>query len=167
MNDIQKYQSTEVLYVEQFGGELIEDSRQWLIDADVLTPDGKTVSIKDQFKSSLRYGNIAVELEIFNSERGLTKPGWFEYIQTTGLSILAAHPDTGDPIWIRCKPEKLQEWVSNNKNKIKPYQLRPETVRHNQKQGRTYTNSKGFLIPVLSLIRDGFSFTPLEGTYKL
>ena len=109
MNDIQKYQSTEVLYAEQFGGKLIEDSRQWLIDADVLTPDGKTVSIKDQFQSSLRYGNIAVELEIFNSERGLTKPGWFEYISTTGLSILAAHPDTGDPIWIRCKPEKLQE----------------------------------------------------------
>ena len=53
MNDIQKYQSTEVLYAEQFGGELIEDSRQWLIDADVLTPDGKTVSIKDQFQSSL------------------------------------------------------------------------------------------------------------------
>ena len=78
MNDIQKYQSTEVLYAEQFGGELIEDSRQWLIDADVLTPEGKAVSIKDQFKSSLRYGNIAVELEIFNSGRGLTKPGWFE-----------------------------------------------------------------------------------------
>lgn len=165
MNDIQRYSNTERLYVNQFGGELITDSRQYLIDADILTPDGKTVSIKDQFKSSLRYGNIVVETEIYNTARGLSKPGWFGYIDTTGLGILAAHPDTGDPIWIRCKPEKLQEWVNNNKNRLRGYELQPSTVKHNEKQGRTYTQSRGYLISVASLIRDGFSYTALTGEY--
>ena len=40
MNDIIKYAATERLYVEQFNGTIINDKRQWEIDADVLTPQG-------------------------------------------------------------------------------------------------------------------------------
>lgn len=166
-SDIKKYESTELLYVEQFGGELIKDSRQWLIDADVLTLDNKTVSIKDQYNSSKRYGNIVVETEIYNTARGLSKPGWFEYIETTGLAILAAHPSTKEPIWIRCKPELLQVWVAKNKDYLREYTLQPSTVKHNERQGRTYTQSRGYIIPVASLLRDSFSITALEGDYLL
>ena len=165
MNDIQKYQSTEVLYAEQFGGELINDSRQWTIDADVLTPDGKTVSIKDQLKASAKYGNIAIGVETSNPNNGKTKPDWFGYIATTGFAILCTHPKTKQAIWIRCKPSKLRQWVEQNKTSLRKFNLQPSVIEHNIKQGRTYTDGWGYLISVQKLLDAGFQYTALNQEY--
>ena len=80
MNDIQKYQSTEVLYTEQFGGELIEDSRQWLIDAE------RAYRWRDQlevFKDTMEEKSRVVQLaqkEALKNKRQVqvikTKEGW-------------------------------------------------------------------------------------------
>ena len=118
MNDVHRYSNTERLYVAQFGGELIKDARQWEIDADVLTPDGKTVSIKDQLKSSAKYGNVAIEAETSNPDNGDTKEGWLHYIKTTGFATLCTHPKTKQAIWIRCKPEKLQEFIKQHEQRF-------------------------------------------------
>lgn len=165
MNDIQKYSNTEQLYVNQFGGETITDSRQWLIDADVLTPDNKTVSIKDQLKSSEKYGNIAVEAETSNPDNGETKAGWLEYIATTGLATLCMHPETKKPIWVRCRPSELKAFVQQHKNTLRKYKLLPWTVEHNRKQGRTFVDGWGYLISVKALLDAGFSFTYLNQNY--
>ena len=166
MNDIIKYAATERLYVEQFNGTIINDKRQWEIDADVLTPDGKTVSIKDQLKSSAKYGNIAIGVEISNPKNGAVKADWFGYIKTTGFAVLCTHPDTKQAIWIRCTPTKLQEWVKDQQSKLRKFHLQPSVVRHNEQQGRTYTAGWGYLIPVKSLLDSGFSFTVLNKHYN-
>ena len=166
MNDIQKYTNTERLYAAQFGGTHINDSRQWEIDADVLTPDGKTVSIKDQLKSSEKYGNIAVEMETSNPDNGKTKDGWMGYIGTTGFATLCYHPKTKEAIWIRCTPAKLQAFVKQHEKTLRKYKLMPWTIEHNRKQGRTYVDGWGFLISVQALLDAGFSHTALNQEYN-
>ena len=165
MNDIQKYSNTEKIYVAQFGGELINDSRQWEIDADVLTPDGKTVSIKDQLKSSAKYGNIAIGVETSNPNNGKTKPDWFGYIATTGFAVLCTHPKTKQAIWIRCKPSKLKQWVEQNKTSLRKFNLQPSVIEHNIKQGRVYVDGWGYLVSVQRLLDAGFHWTNLNQEY--
>ena len=165
MNDITKYSNTERLYVAQFGGELINDSRQWEIDADVLTDDGKTVSIKDQLKASFKYGNIAIGVETSNPNNGKIKPDWFGYINTTGFAILCTHPTTKQAIWIRCRPSKLKQWVEDNKASLRKFNLQPHVVKHNIAQGRTYTDGWGYLISVQRLLDAGFQYTALNQEY--
>ena len=166
MNDVIKYAATERLYVAQFGGTLIDDERQWKIDADVLTLCGKTVSIKDQLKSSAKYGNLAIGVEMSNPRNGATKPDWFGYINTTGCALLCTHPQTKEAIWIRCTPEKLKAWVKDNASKLRKFNLQPSTVQHNEQQGRTYTDGWGYLVPVQSLLDGGFQFTVLNQHYN-
>ena len=165
MNDVIRYSNTERLYVAQFGGELIKDARQWEIDADVLTPDGKTVSIKDQLKSSAKYGNVAIEAETSNPDNGDTKEGWLHYIKTTGFATLCTHPKTKQAIWIRCKPEKLQEFIKQHETTLRKYTLMPWTVELNRKQGRTYVDGWGYLVPVQLLLDAGFHWTNLNQEY--
>ena len=165
MNDVQKYSNTESLYTAQFGGTIITDSRQWEIDADVITPDGKTVSIKDQLKSSAKYGNVAVEVENSNPDNGKTKDGWFRYIATTGFATLCVHPETKGAIWIRCTPAKLQAFVELHKSSLRKYKLTPWTIEHNRKQGRTFVDGWGYLISVQALLDAGFSYTALNQNY--
>ena len=166
MNDVIKYAATERLYVAQFGGTLIDDERQWKIDADILTPDGKTVSIKDQLRSSAKYGNLAIGVEMSNPRNGATKPDWFGYINTTGCALLCTHPQTKEAIWIRCTPEKLKAWVKDNASKLRKFNLQPSTVQHNEQQGRTYTDGWGYLVPVQSLLDGDFQFTVLNQHYN-
>lgn len=166
MNDVVKYAATERLYVAQFGGTTIDDERQWLIDADVLTPDGKTVSIKDQLKSSAKYGNVAIGVETSNPSTGEVRDDWFGYINTTGFAILCTHPKTKQAIWIRCTPTKLKEWVKAQASKLRKFNLTPSVVKHNQQQGRTFTDGWGYLVPVQSLLDSGFSFTVLNQQYN-
>lgn len=166
MNDIQKFSNTELLYTKQFGGTHITDSRQWEIDADVLTPDGKTVSIKDQLASSSKYGNIAVEAQTSNPDNGKTKDGWLHYIGTTGFATLCTHPKTKEAIWIRCTPAKLQEFVKQHEKTLRKYKLMPWTIEHNRKQGRTYVDGWGYLISVQALLDAGFSHTVLNQQYN-
>jgi hypothetical protein len=166
MNDIQKFSNTEILYTKQFGGTHITDSRQWEIDADVLTPDGKTVSIKDQLASSGKYGNIAVEAQTSNPDNGKTKDGWLHYIGTTGFATLCVHPKTKEAIWIRCTPAKLQAFVKQHEKTLRKYKLMPWTIEHNRKQGRTYVDGWGYLISVQALLDAGFSFTVLNQQYN-
>ena len=166
MNDVLRYSNTERLYVAQFGGDLIKDARQWEIDADVLTPDGKTVSIKDQLKSSAKYGNVAIGVETSNPRTGAIKPDWFGYIATTGFAVLCTHPKTKQAIWIRCTPTKLQEWVNVQSSNLRKFNLQPSVIRHNEQQGRTYTDGWGYLVPVQSLLDSGFSFTVLNKEYN-
>lgn len=165
MNDVQKYSNTESLYVAQFGGTIITDSRQWELDADVLTPDGKTVSVKDQLKSSGKYGNIAVEAETSNPDNGDTREGWLHYIGTTGFATLCVHPKTKGPIWIRCTPAKLQAFVETHKDTLRKYNLMPWTIEHNRRQGRTFVDGWGYLIPVQALLDAGFHCTALNQEY--
>ena len=165
MNDIQKYSNTEKIYVAQFGGELINDSRQWEIDADVLTTDGKTVSIKDQLVASAKYGNIAIGVETSNPKTGSVKPDWFGYIATDGFAVLCAHPVSGEAGWLRCTPKKLQQWVNDNKSSLRKFKLQPHVVEHNIKQGRTYVEGWGYLIGVKRLLDDGFHWTTLNQEY--
>lgn len=165
MNDIIKFANTERLYAAQFGGEIIEDSRQWEIDADVLTPDGKTVSIKDQLKASAKYGNIAIGVETSNPDNGKVKPDWFGYIATTGFAVLCTHPTTKQAVWIRCTPEKLQAWVEANKASLRKFKLQPHVVQHNKAQGRVYTDGWGYLVSVQALLNAGFHCTPLNQEY--
>ena len=165
MNDVLRYSNTERLYVAQFGGELIKDARQWEIDADVLTNDGKTVSIKDQLKASARYGNIAIGDETSNPNNGKTKPDWFDYIATTGFAILCTHPKTRQAIWIRCRPSKLKQWVEQNKTSLRKFNLQPSVIEHNIRQGRTYTDGWGYLISVQKLLDAGFQYTVLNQEY--
>lgn len=164
MNDIIRFANTEQLYANQFGGTLINDKRQWEIDADILTPDGKTVSVKDQLRSSAKYGNIAIGVETSAAD-GRIKPDWFQYIATTGFAILCTHPQTAKPIWIRCTPAKLQQWVKDNEAQLRKFNLRPSTVAHNRSQGRTYNNGWGWLVPIQRLLDAGFSFTELTEEY--
>jgi len=166
MNDIKRYTKTEELYIKQFGGSLIKDSRQWEEDADIITPEGKTVSIKDQLKSSAKYGNIAVEMETSNPDNGDTRDGWMLYINTTGFATLCEHPDTKQPIWIRCTPAKLRAYVETHKNNLRKYHLLPYTIEHNRKQGRTFVDGWGYLISVRALLKAGFSYTPLNQEYS-
>ena len=165
MNDVLRYSNTERLYVAQFGGELIKDARQWEIDADVLTPDGKTVSIKDQLKSSAKYGNVAIGVETSNPRTGAIKPDWFGYIATTGFAILCTHPKTKQAIWIRCTPTKLQEWVKAQSGKLRRFNLQPSVIEHNIRQGRTYVDGWGYLISVQKLLDAGFQYTVLNQEY--
>lgn len=165
MNDIQKYSNTEKIYVAQFGGELINDSRQWEIDADVLTTDGKTVSIKDQLVASAKYGNIAIGVETSNPRNGAVKPDWFGYIATDGFVVLCAHPLSGEAGWLRCTPTKLQQWVNDNKSSLRKFKLQPHVVEHNIKQGRTYVEGWGYLVSVQRLLDDGFHWTVLNQEY--
>ena len=165
MNDVLRYSNTERLYVAQFGGELIRDARQWEIDADVLTPDGKTVSIKDQLKSSAKYGNVAIGVETSNPRTGAIKPDWFGYIATTGFAILCTHPKTKQSIWIRCTPTKLQEWVKAQSGKLRRFNLQPSVIEHNIRQGRTYVDGWGYLISVQKLLDAGFQYTVLNQEY--
>lgn len=165
MNDIQKYSNTEKIYVKQFGGELINDSRQWEIDADVLTPDGKTVSIKDQLKASAKYGNIAIGVETSNPKTGAVKPDWFGYIATTGFAVLCTHPTTKKAGWLRCTPEKLKQWVEDNKSSLRKFNLQPHVVEHNIKQGRVYVDGWGYLVSVQRLLDAGFHWTNLNQEY--
>lgn len=164
MNDIIRYTETEQIYANQFGGTLIEGSRQWGIDADILTPDGKTVSIKDQLRSSAKTGNIAIGVETSDAS-GRVKPDWFQYIATTGFAVLCTHPKTKKAIWIRCRPSKLKQWVEDNKASLRKFNLRPSTVAHNVSQGRTFNNGWGWLVPIQRLLDDGFSFTELNQDY--
>lgn len=166
MNDIKKYSNTETLYVQQFGGEVINDSRQWTIDADVLTPDGKTVSIKDQLLSSGKYGNIAVEMETSNPDNGDTKDGWLGYIATTGFAVLCMHPTTKEPIWIRCRPSELKAFVQQHSNTLRKFNLLPSTIAHNRRQGRTFVDGWGYLIKVQALLDAGFKYTKLNQHYN-
>ena len=165
MNDVHRYSNTERLYVAQFGGELIKDARQWEIDADVLTPDGKTVSIKDQLKSSAKYGNVAIGVETSNPRTGAIKPDWFGYIATTGFAILCTHPKTKQAIWIRCRPSKLKQWVEQNKTSLRTFNLQPSVIEHNIRQGRTYSDGWGYLISVQKLLDAGFQYTVLNQEY--
>ena len=165
MNDVHRYSNTERLYVAQFGGELIKDARQWEIDADVLTPDGKTVSIKDQLKSSAKYSNVAIGVETSNPRTGAIKPDWFGYIATTGFAILCTHPKTKQAIWIRCRPSDLKQWVEQNKTSLRKFDLQPSVIEHNRKQGRTYSDGWGYLIPVQKLLDAGFQYTVLNQEY--
>ena len=165
MNDVLRYSNTERLYIAQFGGELINDARQWQIDADVLTPDGKTVSIKDQLKASAKYGNIAIGVETSNPNNGKTKPDWFGYIATTGFAVLCTHPKTKQAIWIRCRPSKLKQWTEQNKTSLRKFNLHKSSIEHNTKQGRTYTDGWGYLIPVQKLLDAGFQYTALNQEY--
>lgn len=165
MNDVTKYAATERLYVAQFGGTIIDDERQWEIDADVLTPDGKTVSIKDQLKSSAKYGNVAIGVETSNPRNGAIKPDWFGYIATTGFAILCTHPKTKQAIWIRCRPSKLKQWVEQNKTSLRKFNLQPSVIEHNIRQGRTYTDGWGYLIPVQKLLDASFQYTVLNQKY--
>lgn len=165
MNDVQKYSNTESLYTAQFGGTVITDSRQWELDADVLTPDGKTVSVKDQLASSRKYGNIAVEAETSNPDNGDTRKGWLHYIGTTGFATLCVHPKTKESIWIRCTPAKLQAFVELHKNTLRKYNLLPWTIEHNRKQGRTFVDGWGYLISVQALLDAGFQYTVLNQNY--
>ena len=165
MNDITKYAATERLYVAQFGGTIIDDERQWEIDADVLTPDGKTVSIKDQLKSSAKYGNVAIGVETSNPRNGAIKPDWFGYIATTGFAILCTHPKTKQAIWIRCRPSKLKQWVEQNKTSLRKFNLQPSVIEHNIRQGRTYSDGWGYLISVQKLLDAGFQYTVLNQGY--
>lgn len=164
MNDIIRYTETEQIYANQFGGTLIEGSRQWEIDADILTPDGKTVSIKDQLRSSAKSGNIAIGVETSDAN-GRVKPDWFQYIATTGFAILCTHPKTKKAIWIRCRPSKLKQWVEDNKASLRRFNLRPSTVAHNRSQGRTFNDGWGWLVPIQRLLDDSFSFTELNQDY--
>lgn len=166
MNDIQKFSNTEILYTKQFGGTHITDSRQWEIDADILTPDGKTVSIKDQLASSSKYGNVAVEMQTSNPDNGKTKDGWMGYIGTTGFATLCEHPKTKEAIWIRCTPAKLKAFVKQHEKTLRKYKLMPWTIEHNRKQGRTYVDGWGYLISVQSLLDAGFSHTVLNQNYN-
>ena len=165
MNDIQKYSNTEKIYVAQFGGKLINDSRQWEIDADVLTPDGKTVSVKDQLKASAKYGNIAIGVETSNPKTGAVKPDWFGYIATTGFAVLCTHPVSGKAGWLGCTPEKLQQWVESNKASLRKFRLQPHVVEHNIKQGRVYVDGWGYLVSVQRLLDAGFHWTNLNQEY--
>ena len=165
MHDVTKYAATERLYVAQFGGTIIDDERQWEIDADVLTPDGKTVSIKDQLKSSAKYGNVAIGVETSNPRNGAIKPDWFGYIATTGFAILCTHPKTKQAIWIRCRPSKLKQWVEQNKTSLRKFNLQPSVIEHNIRQGRTYSDGWGYLISVQKLLDAGFQYTVLNQGY--
>lgn len=165
MNDIQKYSNTEKLYVAQFGGSLITDSSQWEIDADILLENGKTVSIKDQLKASAKYGNIAIGVETSNPKNGAVKPDWFGYIKTTGFAVLCTHPVTKQAGWLRCTPEKLQQWVEDNKSSLRKFNLQPHVVEHNIKQGRTYVDGWGYLVSVKRLLDAGFHWTNLNQEY--
>lgn len=165
MNDIQKYSNTERLYVKQFGGTMIDDARQWLIDADIETDDGKTVSIKDQLRSSAKSGNIAVEMETINPKTGQRKEGWLKYINTVGFAVLCNHPVSKVAIWIRIPTSELKEWVEKNKDKLRKFTLSDSSIKNNIQQGRTYTHAWGYLISIQSLLDSGFSFSPLNQEY--
>lgn len=166
MNDVTKYANTEKIYVAQFGGSLIDDSRQWEIDADVLTPDGKTVSIKDQLKASGKYGNIAIGVETSCPSTNEIKDDWFGYINTTGFAVLCTHPETKKAMWLRCTPKKLKDWVTKNSKSLRKFTLLPSVVQHNIRQGRKFVDGWGYLISVQRLLDAGFSYTYLNQEYN-
>lgn len=145
--DIKKFEATEDMFVQQFGGERITDSRQWTIDADCLLK-GKTVSIKDQLKSSAKTGNITVETKTVNPKTKEEKLGFLYYNKTDYYAWLVSYKD--QEIWLVCPSSFFKSFVENNYH----YQFKtnPDTVEKNIKQGWKFAEGHGLLLKIEKLI---------------
>lgn len=137
----------ERLFVNQYGGELVTDLELQRKDIDVILPDGRTVSVKNQTKASAKYGNISLELEQFNTKSGKTIPGNFQNCEADLLAIAVTYCD--EESWLLLNTKDFKDWVTKWRDRDwKVRTLLPYTIETNRREGRHFDNARNLLIPV-------------------
>ena len=159
MNDITKYETTEMKFIKQFGGERVTDLQQQYKDIDVIR-NNKTVSIKDQLFSSNKYGNITLETKLKTLD-GKEMKGCFEVCEADYYGWLISHPVHKVPCWLVCSVQDLKDFVKSNN--VPTFSTRPETIQHNINQKRKFVYGEGFKLSIASLLNnDKFKFIKVE-----
>lgn len=139
----------EKKFVEKYGGRLVTDRVLQYKDIDVVLPDGKTVSVKNQTKGSGKSGNISLELRQFNTKTGKDAPGNFVQCEADLLAIAVTYCD--EQHWLLLDKQEFKNWVDKwvdiDKGWLKKT-LTPWTIEINRKENRFLDNAENLLIPI-------------------
>ena len=154
----------EELVAKQFNAKLVTDkAKQYKdIDAYVKTKKGvvNSVSIKDQMKSSRKFGGIQVETYLTNTRNGKRTEGCFLKCKAKHYFWRVWTEKHGDT-WLIIDAGALRRLIKSRRDVLKRWTTNPPTEAKNRSYNRFYDRAEGFTIPVKDVIPHALCLKPV------
>ena len=155
--------AAENLAADVYGLTLIGDVNLQYVDVDAVDENGRTISIKDQMKTSKTYGTITVEYELgtLGNER---MDGNFLVNETDEYMWLVSHK--GERGFMFMLSDEFKKFVLAQKEEWPVRGLTQWTIQENVRRNRKYPRAWSWAVPVDVLIQQCWcEFDPLPDDY--